>query len=49
MLSVKGIKGNGYTFRGGNCVKIVLPSTEKGPALKEKNLLQEGAISFLFD
>ena len=43
------LKGNGYTFRDGNSVKILSPVSEKGSALKGKNLLPLGANSFLLD
>ena len=32
------LKGNEYTFKGGNSDKILLPPSEKGSSLKEKNL-----------
>ena len=41
------IKGTGYTFRGGNPVKLFCLPSEKGPSLKGKNLLPLGANSFL--
>ena len=41
------IKGNGYTFREDNSVKMFCLSSEKGSTLKEKNLLPRGANSFL--
>ena len=31
------LKGNGYTFRGGKSVELVLSSSEKGSTLKGKN------------
>ena len=38
-------KVNGYPYRGG---KMICIPSEKGSALKEKNLLPQGANSFLF-
>ena len=42
------IQRNGYTFRGDNFVKIVLPPSEKGSTLKGKNLLPQGNKFFPF-
>ena len=39
-------KGNQYTFKGDNYLKIVLAPFWKGPTLKGKNLLPRGANSF---
>ena len=43
------IKGNGYTFKGGNSNKIILLPSEKLSTLIEKNLLPGGANSFLLE
>ena len=44
------LKVNGYTFRkGGNSVKTVLSSSEKGSTLKGKTLLPLGAKSFFLE
>ena len=48
-LSLNSFKENECTFRGGNSVKMVLPPSEKGSILKGKNLLPEGANSFLLE
>ena len=37
VLSKRRVKRTGYTFRGGNSIKIVLPHSEKGFTLKGKN------------
>ena len=36
----------GIDFRGGNTVKIILSPSDKGSALKGKNLLREQILSF---
>ena len=42
-------KGNGYIFRGDNCVEIVLPPFCKGMYSKRKYLLPWGVFFFLLE
>ena len=49
MICFSNFKENGYTFRGGNSVSLLLPPFSKGSTQKEKNSLPVGANSFLLE